>query len=325
MPLTSTSPARLSWLPCPAGGRPAGCAAGAGAGAGAGVWGGARGGGTPGSHRLWHVAGAPAGPTGREQGLSRSGRRGRGARRRGSSCQACQACVYALCSNQSSGTSRGELGACVRLASMPPNLGLPCFCWQMLRLEPHVVISNRTAVPLQLLQSRLELVAPPSGARPPAAGRPSGAVVAEGGSSFTQISRGVNAAPQASGGAAPPPALPPALLCVPCSGLVPASASQRTLLAAPLMLAVPLGCCAVPPVQPPSWCAPPCDPSVQPGCGPTRDPSAQPGWTEQRQTSPVPTARSLRPAWRAQASQPRAAAGSACLPQCCREPRRWCS
>lgn len=75
---------------------------------------------------------------------------------------------------------------------------------QVLRLEPHVVISNRTPVPLQLLQSRLSLVTPPP---PGAAGRrglpprPSGAVVAEGGSSFRDASgRGFSASPLWAGG-----------------------------------------------------------------------------------------------------------------------------
>ncbi|KAL4858517.1 Vacuolar protein sorting-associated protein 13C [Chlorella vulgaris] len=71
---------------------------------------------------------------------------------------------------------------------------------EMLRLEPHVVISNRTSVPLQLLQSRLELVGVRPGGAPPAGGRPSGAVVALGGTSFSQTSRNINAAPMASGG-----------------------------------------------------------------------------------------------------------------------------
>ena len=47
------------------------------------------------------------------------------------------------------------------------------------------MISNRTAVPLQLLQSRLALLAGPAGS---AQARPAGAVVAEGGSSFSQTS-----------------------------------------------------------------------------------------------------------------------------------------
>ncbi|KAL4443584.1 hypothetical protein ABPG75_011321 [Micractinium tetrahymenae] len=68
---------------------------------------------------------------------------------------------------------------------------------QVLRLEPHVVVSNRTSVPLQLLQSRLDLIAPPAAA---GGARPSGAVVAEGGSSFSQSSRSMNAALLAGGG-----------------------------------------------------------------------------------------------------------------------------
>ncbi|KAL4447306.1 hypothetical protein ABPG77_007339, partial [Micractinium sp. CCAP 211/92] len=68
---------------------------------------------------------------------------------------------------------------------------------QVLRLEPHVVVSNRTSVPLQLLQSRLDFIAPQAAAGGAAAGglaRPSGPVVAEGGSSFSQSSRSMNAA-----------------------------------------------------------------------------------------------------------------------------------
>jgi hypothetical protein len=73
----------------------------------------------------------------------------------------------------------------------------------MLRLEPHLVMSNRTAVPLQLMQSRLELEPQPggpAGRTSDTGGRPGGAVVAEGGASFTQASRGANAAVEASGG-----------------------------------------------------------------------------------------------------------------------------
>jgi hypothetical protein len=66
----------------------------------------------------------------------------------------------------------------------------------VLRLEPHIVISNRTAVPLQLLQSRLALLAGPAGS---AQARPAGAVVAEGGSSFSQTSRGISGLPLAAG------------------------------------------------------------------------------------------------------------------------------
>lgn len=78
---------------------------------------------------------------------------------------------------------------------------------QVLRLEPHVVISNRTPVPLQLLQSRLTLVTPQV-AKPSVRGlaqqRPSGAVVAEGGSSFSAASsRGLSASPLWAGGAPP--------------------------------------------------------------------------------------------------------------------------
>lgn len=79
----------------------------------------------------------------------------------------------------------------------PPSCPLVSFTPQVLRLEPHVVVSNRTSVPLQLLQSRLDFIAPQAAAGGAAAGglaRPSGPVVAEGGSSFSQSSRSMNAA-----------------------------------------------------------------------------------------------------------------------------------
>lgn len=68
---------------------------------------------------------------------------------------------------------------------------------QVLRLEPHVVVSNRTSVPLQLLQSRLDFVAPHAAA---GGARPCGPVVAEGGSSFSQGSRSMNSALLTGGG-----------------------------------------------------------------------------------------------------------------------------
>ncbi len=76
---------------------------------------------------------------------------------------------------------------------------------QMLRLEPHIVVSNRTPVPLQLLQTRLALASPPPlvtaasgrGQQP----RPQGAVVAEGGHSFSNVaSSGFFTSPLWTGG-----------------------------------------------------------------------------------------------------------------------------
>lgn len=76
---------------------------------------------------------------------------------------------------------------------------------QMLRLEPHMVVSNRTPVPLQLLQTRLALASPPPlvtaasgrGQQP----RPQGAVVAEGGHSFSSVaSSGFFTSPAWTGG-----------------------------------------------------------------------------------------------------------------------------
>lgn len=76
---------------------------------------------------------------------------------------------------------------------------------QMLRLEPHIVVSNRTPVPLQLLQTRLALASPPPlvtaassrGQQP----RPQGAVVAEGGHSFSSVaSSGFFTSPLWTGG-----------------------------------------------------------------------------------------------------------------------------
>lgn len=66
---------------------------------------------------------------------------------------------------------------------------------QVLRLEPHVVVTNRTAVPLQLLQCRTAAPAPLAAAA-------SGVVVVpEGGVSFTYgASRGINALPVAGPG-----------------------------------------------------------------------------------------------------------------------------
>lgn len=81
---------------------------------------------------------------------------------------------------------------------------LPNFL-QMLRLEPHIVVSNRTPVPLQLLQTRLALASPPPlitaasgrGQQP----RPQGAVVAEGGHSFSNVaSSGFFTSPLWTGG-----------------------------------------------------------------------------------------------------------------------------
>ena len=99
---------------------------------------------------------------------------------------------------------RRAAARCERAASQPAVPALWPTNPQVLRLEPHVVISNRTPVPLQLLQSRLTLVTPQpaAGGRGAALQRPSGAVVAEGGCSFSAASsRGLSASPLWTGGA----------------------------------------------------------------------------------------------------------------------------
>lgn len=93
------------------------------------------------------------------------------------------------------------------LGRQPIHCCFPCcpLHLQMLRLEPHIVVSNRTPVPLQLLQTRLALASPPPlvtaassrGQQP----RPQGAVVAEGGHSFSSVaSSGFFTSPLWTGG-----------------------------------------------------------------------------------------------------------------------------
>ena len=75
-------------------------------------------------------------------------------------------------------------------------------CLQVLRLEPHVIISNRTPVPLQILQTRLALAAPSDRLAGGASFIGGGAVIPEGGSSFTQAAtlRGAGVPLAAAGG-----------------------------------------------------------------------------------------------------------------------------
>ncbi|GAB4822340.1 hypothetical protein N2152v2_009386 [Parachlorella kessleri] len=78
---------------------------------------------------------------------------------------------------------------------------------QVLRLEPHMVVSNRTSVPLQLLQCRPVLAAEGMATAAPGGGRPGaqrvGTLVPEGGASFSQATRGLNNMPLASGESTP--------------------------------------------------------------------------------------------------------------------------